>query len=59
MSEAITITNHTGRVIEIETTLDLSVVAGDRKKTISISPKDTHVIFIECIESLCWNKDTK
>ena len=55
-SNSITITNNSIDPIEIVTVADYSVVETDRKKTHKIEPKESLVIFIDCVASIKWKK---
>lgn len=54
--DAIVISNHTDKELELTTIQDSSVADGDRKKTIVITPKESYVIFTDRVESIIWNK---
>jgi len=56
LHDSIVITNHTHRAIDIVSIGDSSVADNDRKKTYTIGPKDSYVIFTSRVEALSWEK---
>lgn len=55
-TNAISITNHSTDPITLTAVQDSSVAEGDRKKTYTIQPKDSHLFFTNKIESISWER---
>lgn len=56
IAESITLTNNSTKTIQIITTQDNLCLPSDRKKVLTIPPKESFVIFTERVESLLWEK---
>lgn len=56
IAESITLTNNSTKTIQIITTQDDLSLPSDRKKVLTIPPKESFVIFTERVESLLWEK---
>jgi hypothetical protein len=57
MLGSITITNHTDKIIELETEQDGLVSVEQKTKKHTIAPKEYLVIFADRIQSLHWEKN--
>jgi hypothetical protein len=57
MLSSITITNHTDKIIELETEQDGLVAIEHKTKKHTIAPKEYLVIFTDRIQSLHWEKN--